>query len=126
MKMNYNEKIVLMVYRIIEMLEDNKIFRKSKVIKKNQKRLKRYSGKIEEKKNSEDYGKVVKVIVYILLKIIFILVVVALLLRISITFIKENNKKVSELDDKEKKLTKQEAKELLEIIEVLDEIYNYK
>ena len=53
MKMNYNEKIVLMVYRIIEMLEDNKIFRKSKVIKKNQKRLKRYSGKIEEKKNSE-------------------------------------------------------------------------
>ena len=43
-----------------------------------------------------------KVIVYILLKIIFILVVVALLLRISITFIKENNKKVSELDDKEK------------------------
>ena len=63
MKMNYNEKIVLMVYRIIEMLEDNKIFRKSKVIKKNQKRLKRYSGKIEEKKNSEDYGKVVKVIV---------------------------------------------------------------
>ena len=46
MKMNYNEKIVLMVYRIIEMLEDNKIFRKSKVIKKNQKRLKRYSGKI--------------------------------------------------------------------------------
>lgn len=50
MKMNYNEKIVLMVYRIIEMLEDNKIFRKSKVIKKNQKRLKRYSGKIEEKK----------------------------------------------------------------------------
>ncbi len=126
MKMNYNEKIVLMVYRIIEMLEDNKIFRKSKVIKKNQKRLKRYSGKIEEKKNSEDYGKVVKVIVYILLKIIFILVVVALLLRISITFIKENNKKVSELDDKEKKLTKQEAKELLGIIEVLDEIYNYK
>lgn len=124
--MNYNEKIVLMVYRIIEMLEDNKIFRKSKVIKKNQKRLKRYSGKIEEKKNSEDYGKVVKVIVYILLKIIFILVVVALLLRISITFIKENNKKVSELDDKEKKLTKQEAKELLGIIEVLDEIYNYK
>ena len=124
MKMNYNEKIVLMVYRIIEMLEDNKIFRKSKVIKKNQKRLKRYSGKIEEKKNSEDYGKVVKVIVYILLKIIFILVVVALLLRISITFIKENNKKVSELDDKE--LTKQEAKELLGIIEVLDEIYNYK
>lgn len=108
------------------MLEDNKIFRKSKVIKKNQKRLKRYSGKIEEKKNSEDYGKVVKVIVYILLKIIFILVVVALLLRISITFIKENNKKVSELDDKEKKLTKQEAKELLGIIEVLDEIYNYK
>lgn len=67
-----------------------------------------------------------KVIVYILLKIIFILVVVALLLRISITFIKENNKKVSELDDKEKKLTKQEAKELLGIIEVLDEIYNYK
>lgn len=126
MKMNYNEKIVLMVYRIIEMLEDNKIFRKSKVIKKNQKRLKRYSGKIEEKKNSEDYGKVVKVIVYILLKIIFILVVVALLLRISITFIKENNKKVSELDDKEKKLTKQEARELLGIIEVLDEIYNYK
>ena len=126
MKMNYNEKIVLMVYRIIEMLEDNKIFRKSKVIKKNQKRLKRYSGKIEEKKNSEDYGKVVKVIVYILLKIILILVVVALLLRISITFIKENNKKVSELDDKEKKLTKQEAKELLGIIEVLDEIYNYK
>ncbi len=126
MKMNYNEKIVLMVYRIIEMIEDNKIFRKSKVIKKNQKRLKRYSGKIEEKKNSEDYGKVVKVIVYILLKIIFILVVVALLLRISITFIKENNKKVSELDDKEKKLTKQEAKELLGIIEVLDEIYNYK
>ena len=126
MKMNYNEKIVLMVYRIIEMLEDNKIFRKSKVIKKNQKRLKRYSGKIEEKKNSEDYGKGVKVIVYILLKIIFILVVVALLLRISITFIKENNKKVSELDDKEKKLTKQEAKELLGIIEVLDEIYNYK
>ena len=126
MKMNYNEKIVLMVYRIIEMLEDNKIFRKSKVIKKNQKSLKRYSGKIEEKKNSEDYGKVVKVIVYILLKIIFILVVVALLLRISITFIKENNKKVSELDDKEKKLTKQEAKELLGIIEVLDEIYNYK
>ena len=126
MKMNYNEKIVLMVYRIIEMLEDNKIFRKSKVIKKNQKRLKRYSGKIEEKKNSEDDGKVVKVIVYILLKIIFILVVVALLLRISITFIKENNKKVSELDDKEKKLTKQEAKELLGIIEVLDEIYNYK
>jgi hypothetical protein len=125
-KMNYNEKIVLMVYRIIEMIEDNKIFRKSKVIKKNQKRLKRYSGKIEEKKNSEDYGKVVKVIVYILLKIIFILVVVALLLRISITFIKENNKKVSELDDKEKKLTKQEAKELLGIIEVLDEIYNYK
>lgn len=124
--MNYNEKIVLMVYRIIEMLEDNKIFRKSKVIKKNQKRLKRYSGKIEEKKNSEDYGKVVKVIVYILLKIIFILVVVALLLRISITFIKENNKKVSELDDKEKKLTKQEARELLGIIEVLDEIYNYK
>lgn len=124
--MNYNEKIVLMVYRIIEMIEDNKIFRKSKVIKKNQKRLKRYSGKIEEKKNSEDYGKVVKVIVYILLKIIFILVVVALLLRISITFIKENNKKVSELDDKEKKLTKQEAKELLGIIEVLDEIYNYK
>ena len=121
--MNYNEKIVLMVYRIIEMFEDNKIFRKSKVIKKNQKR---YSGKIEEKKNSEDYGKVVKVIVYILLKIIFILVVVALLLRISITFIKENNKKVSELDDKEKKLTKQEAKELLGIIEVLDEIYNYK
>ena len=42
------------------------------------------------------------------------------------TFIKENNKKVSELDDKEKKLTKQEAKELLGIIEVLDEIYNYK
>lgn len=67
-----------------------------------------------------------KVIVYILLKIIFILVVVALLLRISITFIKENNKKVSELDDKEKKLTKQEARELLGIIEVLDEIYNYK
>ena len=91
--------------------------------------MKRYSGKIEEKKNSEDYGKVVKVIVYILLKIIFILVVVALLLRISITFIKENNKKVSDfdkLDDKEKKLTKQEAKELLGIIEVLDEIYNYK
>ena len=50
----------------------------------------------------------------------------ALLLRISITFIKENNKKVSELDDKEKKLTKQEARELLGIIEVLDEIYNYK
>ena len=67
-----------------------------------------------------------KVIVYILLNIIFFLVVVALLLRISITFIKENNKKVSELDDKEKKLTKQEAKELLGIIEVLDEIYNYK
>lgn len=51
-----------------------------------------------------------KVIVYILLKIIFILVVVALLLRISITFIKENNKKVSELDDKEKKIDKARGK----------------
>ena len=57
---------------------------------------------------------------------ICVITVVALLLRISITFIKENNKKVSELDDKEKKLTKQEARELLGIIEVLDEIYNYK
>ena len=117
--MDLNRRIVLIINAI------EKIFGQNKIIDKLRKRLK----KIKKKNKKEYYCKAVTVIVYILLKIIIVAVIIVLAVGICMLFLKKNNNSVSELDNnknEENIATKQDAKEFLQIIEALDEIYSYK
>ena len=124
--MNLNRRIVLVIDTIEKIIDTiEKILGQNKLFEKLKKRLKKLKKKIKKKY----YCKVVKVIVYILLKIIIIVAIIVLAVGICMWSLKKNNNSVLELNNNKNEknvVTKKDANEFLQIIEILDEIYNYK